>query len=94
VRLAQQVLRPILDLPGEDRQVLLGTLRAWFDCRGSAKLTADRMSCHANTIRYRLKRIAEELGRSLSDPADVAEIGAALRALQAFPDQAPKRIAT
>ncbi|TDQ01363.1 PucR family transcriptional regulator [Labedaea rhizosphaerae] len=94
VRLAQQVLRPILALPGEDRQVLLATLRAWFDCQGSAKLTADRMSCHANTIRYRLKRIAAELGRSLADPADVAEIGAALRALQAFPDQGPRRLIT
>jgi DNA-binding PucR family transcriptional regulator len=94
VRLAQQVLRPILELPGEDRQVLLTTLRAWFDCQGSAKLTADRMSCHANTIRHRLKRIAEELGRSLSDPADVAELGAALRALQAFPDHGTRRLIT
>jgi len=94
VRLAQQVLRPILALPGEERQVLLATLRAWFDCQGSAKLTADRMSCHANTIRHRLKRIAEELDRSLSDPADVAELGAALRALQAFPDQGSRRPVT
>lgn len=91
VRLAQQVLRPILGLPPEDRHVLLRTLRAWFDCHGSTTLTAERVSCHPNTVRSRLKRIAEELGRSLSDPADVAELGAALRALQAFPDQGSSR---
>jgi DNA-binding PucR family transcriptional regulator len=44
------------------------------------------MFCHPNTIRHRLKRITEELGRSLTDPADIAELGAALRALNLFPE--------
>ncbi|ANN18950.1 hypothetical protein SD37_27225 [Amycolatopsis orientalis] len=86
VQLAHHVLRPILDLPGDDRNVLLLTLRAWFECQGSTKLTSERMFCHPNTIRHRLKRITEELGRSLTDPADIAELGAALRALHMFPD--------
>ncbi len=86
VQLAHHVLRPILDLPGDDRNVLLLTLRAWFECQGSTKLTSERMFCHPNTIRHRLKRITEELGRSLTDPADIAELGAALRALHLFPD--------
>ncbi|MFJ8911760.1 PucR family transcriptional regulator [Amycolatopsis sp. NPDC102389] len=86
VQLAHHVLRPILDLPGDDRNVLLLTLRAWFECQGSTKLTSERMFCHPNTIRHRLKRISEELGRSLTDPADIAELGAALRALHMFPD--------
>ncbi|NKQ53017.1 PucR family transcriptional regulator [Amycolatopsis sp. K13G38] len=87
-QLAHQVLRPVLALPREDRNVLLLTLRAWFDCGGSTKLTAERVYCHPNTVRHRLKRITEELGRSLSDPADVAELGTALRALSMFPDAA------
>ncbi|WP_326837144.1 helix-turn-helix domain-containing protein [Amycolatopsis rhabdoformis] len=86
VQLAHHVLRPILDLPGDDRNVLLLTLRAWFDCQGSTKLTSERMFCHPNTIRHRLRRITDELGRSLTDPADIAELGAALRALHLFPD--------
>ncbi|MFI6302752.1 PucR family transcriptional regulator [Amycolatopsis thailandensis] len=86
VQLAHHVLRPILDLPGDDRNVLLLTLRAWFECQGSTKLTSERMFCHPNTIRHRLKRISEELGRSLTDPSDIAELGAALRALHMFPD--------
>jgi sugar diacid utilization regulator len=88
VQLAHHVLQPILDLPGDDRNVLLLTLRAWFECQGSTKLTSDRMFCHPNTIRHRLKRISEELGRSLTDPSDIAELGAALRALHMFPDTA------
>jgi hypothetical protein len=88
VQLAHHVLRPILDLPGDDRNVLLLTLRAWFDCQGSTKLTSERMFCHPNTIRHRLRRVTEELGRSLTDPADIAELGAALRALHLFPETA------
>ncbi|GAB3006564.1 PucR family transcriptional regulator [Amycolatopsis acidiphila] len=87
-QLAHQVLRPVLELPGEDRNVLLMTLRAWFDCRGSTKLIAERVYCHPNTVRHRLKRITDELGRSLTDPADIAELGTALRALTMFPDAA------
>ncbi|WP_086863104.1 PucR family transcriptional regulator [Amycolatopsis lexingtonensis] len=88
VQLAHHVLQPVLDLPGDDRNVLLLTLRAWFDCQGSTKLTSERMFCHPNTIRHRLKRITEELGRSLTNPADIAELGAALRALNLFPETA------
>ncbi|WP_158887352.1 PucR family transcriptional regulator [Amycolatopsis anabasis] len=86
VQLAYDVLRPILDLAGEERNVLLLTLRAWFDCQGSTKLTAERVFCHPNTVRHRLRRISDELGRSLTDPADIAELGTALRALYMFPD--------
>jgi hypothetical protein len=85
VQLAHQVLGPVLDLPGEEGNVLLLTLRAWFDSQGSTNLTAERMFCHPNTIRLRLKRITEELGRPLSDPEHIAEVGAALRALNLFP---------
>ncbi|WP_236788553.1 CdaR family transcriptional regulator [Amycolatopsis sp. GM8] len=88
VQLAHQVLRPVLDLPAEERAVLLMTLRAWFDCRGSTKAIAERVYCHPNTVRHRLKRITDELGRSLTDPADIAELGTALRALTMFPDAA------
>ncbi len=42
--------------------------------------------CHPNTLRHRLRRISVELSRSLTDPADIADLGAALRALRAFPN--------
>jgi hypothetical protein len=89
VQLAHHVLRPILELPGEERNVLLLTLRSWFECQGSTKLAAQRMFCHPNTMRHRLKRITDELGRSLTDPSDIMEIGTALRALSMFPGTTP-----
>ena len=69
-------------------QPSLLTLRAWFGCQGSTNLTAKQIYCHPNTVRLRLRRITEVLGRSLSDPADIAEVGTALRALNMFPGTA------
>jgi DNA-binding PucR family transcriptional regulator len=83
--LAHQVLGPLLALDGDERNVLLLTLRGWFACQGSTALTAERMFCHPNTVRGRLRRITEVLGRGLGDPEHVAALGAALRALDLFP---------
>ncbi|MFC4003267.1 PucR family transcriptional regulator [Prauserella oleivorans] len=83
-QLARQVLRPVLELPEDERRVLLSTLRTWFDSGGSTRLTAQRLFCHPNTVRHRLRRVTGELDRSLSDPADIAELGTALRALDMF----------
>lgn len=85
VQLAHQVLGPVLALAGDERGTLLLTLRSWFACEGSTALTAERMFCHPNTIRARLRRLTEELGHPLTDPAHVAALGAALSALELFP---------
>ncbi|GGS36841.1 PucR family transcriptional regulator [Actinokineospora fastidiosa] len=85
-QLARQVLGPVLAL--DDRDVLLSTLHTWYTCGGSTRLTAQRLYCHPNTVRHRLRRVTDELGRSLTDPADVTELGTALRALLMFPDAA------
>jgi len=87
-QLAGQVLRPMLELPGEESNVLLLTLRTWFECGGNTRQIAERVYCHPNTVRHRLKRITDVLGRSLSDPSDIAELGTALRALAMFGDSA------
>jgi DNA-binding PucR family transcriptional regulator len=39
---------------------------------------AERLCCHPNTVRYRLRRIEQRTGRSLSRPRDVAELCLAL----------------
>ncbi|MEV0640979.1 helix-turn-helix domain-containing protein [Streptomyces sp. NPDC050619] len=74
------VLKPVLDLPGLERTRLLDTLKHWFDAGGSAATTAQRLYVHPNTVRYRLRRVEELTGRSLSDPHTVADLGAALLA--------------
>ncbi|MEU6508375.1 helix-turn-helix domain-containing protein [Streptomyces sp. NPDC046942] len=46
---------------------------------------ADRLFVHPNTVRYRLRRIEELTGRSLSDPSTLADLGAALYSLRLLP---------
>jgi hypothetical protein len=84
-RMAQGVLGAVLDLPAEDRQGLLETLRAFFDEGGSTERTARILHCHPNTVRYRLHRIAELTGRSLSEPRALAELVTATYAVGPHP---------
>ena len=79
-RVRQAVLGPLLDLPVEQCKVLLDTLAAWRDSRGSASDAGRILFCHSNTVRHRLRRIESLTGRSLGDPKATAEILIALEA--------------
>lgn len=46
---------------------LAATLRAYLDCNGHLQRTAEKLFLHVNTVKYRLKRIAAELGENLDD---------------------------
>lgn len=81
-RIALQVLGSVLSLPSEDREVLLDTLSAYLDQDGSAERAGDALHCHANTVRYRLRRLQELTGRSLSDPYGLAELATASYAVR------------
>jgi len=81
-RLTTQVLGTVLGLPAEDRTTLLETLNAYLDNSGSAERAAEVLHCHANTVRYRLRRLQELTGRSLADPHGVAELAAAAYAVR------------
>ncbi|MET9490490.1 helix-turn-helix domain-containing protein [Nocardia sp. NPDC006630] len=80
-RMARVQLGPLLRLPFDERRRLLETLENWYAAGGSAAATATRMYLHANTVRYRLRRVEELTQRSLTDPATVTEFGTALQAL-------------
>ncbi|AJF69296.1 transcriptional regulator, Fis family protein [Streptomyces vietnamensis] len=80
--LMEVVLRPVLDLPAAERSRLLRTLEHWFAAAGSAGAAARSLFVHPNTVRYRLRRVEELTGRSLSDPRATADIGAALLAVR------------
>jgi len=77
---AEIVLGSLNRLPDEDRRVLVGTLRAWLACGGSVDTAAKTLFCHPNTVRYRLNRVTEHTGRSLTDPQAVTELTLALQA--------------
>ena len=69
-------------MPDEDRIVLLDTFGAWLDSAGSAEETAQRIHVHPNTVRYRLRRLEERTGRSLSDPRQAAELSLAFEVVR------------
>lgn len=84
-RVAREVLGPLLDLPHEDRTVLVDTLCAFLDNTGSAERAAQVLGCHPNTVRYRLRRVRELTGRTFTDPIALAELVTAAEAIRHHP---------
>ena len=74
IKSAGTVLERFSDLPEAEREALFETFRVWQDNDASINVTADRLFCHPNTVRQRLRRIEKHTGRSLSRPRDVAEL--------------------
>jgi sugar diacid utilization regulator len=59
--------------------VLVGTLEEYAACDLNAKLVAERLHMHVNTVYYRLGKVAERTGRDLRSFADVLELVIAVR---------------
>jgi PucR C-terminal helix-turn-helix domain/GGDEF-like domain len=74
VELASPVIECFADLSDEEREILLETFQAWRDHDGSMRTAAEMLFCHPNTVRYRMHRIEQRTGRSLTRPRDVAEL--------------------
>ena len=74
VELASPVVERFADLADDEREVLFETFRAWLDHDGSVRTAGEMLFCHPNTVRYRLHRIEERTGRSLTRPRDIAEL--------------------
>jgi hypothetical protein len=74
VKSAGSALDSFSDLPDEEREILFETFRVWQETEASVGAAAERLCCHPNTVRYRLRRIEQRTGRSLSRPRDVAEL--------------------
>jgi len=74
VKLVEPTIDCFAGLPDQERDVLFETFQAWVDNDGSMRTVGDLLFCHPNTVRYRLHRIEQRTGRSLSKPRDVAEL--------------------
>ncbi|MGH4000264.1 MAG: PucR family transcriptional regulator, partial [Pseudonocardiaceae bacterium] len=74
--LVDQVMRPLVEASGS----LIETLDAFFDTGGVLESCARRLFVHPNTVRYRLRRIADITGRAPSNPRDalVLRVGLAV----------------
>jgi hypothetical protein len=79
-RIVGSILGPLDRFPAVERATLLDTLEAWRDSGGSTERAAATLFCHPNTVRHRLRRIAEATGRSFTAPQDIAELCLALEA--------------
>jgi len=77
--LLQSFYYPIADASTE----LLNTLKTYLECGRSLEATSKVLFVHANTVRYRLRRIQEILGEDATDPrtAFVLQIALALGAI-------------
>ena len=64
--LATELFQPLVAAGGD----LVPTLTAYFANAGSIEATARELFVHANTVRYRLRRVAEVTGYSPTDSRD------------------------
>lgn len=78
VKLVAPVIECFDELTPSERDVLFDTFRIWRDNDGSLRSAGEILFCHPNTVRYRLHRIEQRTGRSLTRPRDVAELSLAL----------------
>ncbi len=70
------LLAPLQDYGS--RADLLDSLRAFLESNGHWDAAAQRLGIHRHTLRYRMRRVAELLGRDLDDPGTRAELWLAL----------------
>lgn len=80
--LVDAVLGPVMQLPPDDRTVVLDTASTWLAEGGSTSVAARQLHVHRNTVRYRLRRLEELTGRDLGRPVDAAELHAALECVR------------
>ncbi|MGI8666581.1 MAG: helix-turn-helix domain-containing protein, partial [Jatrophihabitans sp.] len=79
-RLSRSVLAPLFQQAPNSRRIIAETMLAWLETRGSAPALAAHLGKHAQTIRYRLKRMHEIFGDDLADDQRCFEMYLALRA--------------
>jgi hypothetical protein len=73
-QLIEDVYRPLV----EAGDVLLETVAAFLDAGGALEATARALYVHANTVRYRLRRVAEVCGELPADPRGALTLRVAL----------------
>ncbi|MEU1124048.1 PucR family transcriptional regulator ligand-binding domain-containing protein [Streptomyces sp. NPDC005899] len=76
---ADGVLRPLSEHDAKGRGDLVASLRAWLSRHGQWDAAAADLGVHRHTLRYRMRRVEEILGRSLDDPDVRMELWLALK---------------
>ncbi len=76
---AEGLLRPLREHDRTARGDLVASLRAWLSRHGQWDAAAADLGVHRHTLRYRMRRVEELLGRSLDDTDARMELWLALR---------------
>lgn len=76
---ADGMLRPLYEHDATGRGDLVASLRAWLSRHGQWDAAAADLGVHRHTLRYRMRRVEEILGRSLDDPDVRMELWLALK---------------
>lgn len=76
---ADGLLRPLYEHDATGRGDLVASLRAWLSRHGQWDAAAADLGVHRHTLRYRMRRVEEILGRSLDDPDVRMELWLALK---------------
>ncbi|WP_405811798.1 PucR family transcriptional regulator [Streptomyces sp. NBC_01520] len=76
---ADGILRPLNEHDAKGRGDLVASLRAWLSRHGQWDAAAADLGVHRHTLRYRMRRVEEILGRSLDDPDVRMELWLALK---------------
>jgi purine catabolism regulator len=79
---AQATLAPLESLDHASKVDFVHTLRVYLANNGRADASANRLDIHRHTLRYRMTRIEESIGRSLDDPNVRSELWIALQLRQ------------
>ncbi|WP_327178268.1 PucR family transcriptional regulator [Streptomyces sp. NBC_01335] len=77
---ADGMLRALREHDAKGRGDLVASLRAWLSRHGQWDAAAADLGVHRHTLRYRMRRVEEILGRSLDDPDARMELWLALKA--------------
>ncbi|MFM9373092.1 PucR family transcriptional regulator [Streptomyces sp. Da 82-17] len=77
---ADGMLRALREHDATGRGDLVASLRAWLSRHGQWDAAAADLGVHRHTLRYRMRRVEEILGRSLDDPDARMELWLALKA--------------
>ena len=85
-KVAAIILGQFDDMPSDEKGVLFETFRVWLAEKGSTANAAERLYCHPNTVRHRLRRIEERTGRSLAVPDQLAELCLAFEVRENMPE--------
>jgi DNA-binding PucR family transcriptional regulator len=71
--------RALLDLDAQEDGAVSATLLAYLDCDLNIKRAAEQLVVHPNTVRYRLRRIADRTGADPRRFADLLELATVVR---------------